>query len=68
MGHDPGLAASPPARNNLEVGEVVILLFPFPLRASPLRSDGAPHISGPSSTFLFALTLGGNLGVVDQYL
>jgi hypothetical protein len=32
MGHGPGLAASPLARNNLEVGERKILSFRFPLR------------------------------------
>jgi hypothetical protein len=47
MSHDPGLAARPPARNNLEVGEISTLLFAFLLWTSPLRSDGAPE---PSST------------------
>ena len=43
MGHEPGLAARPPVRNNLEVGERNTLPFGFSAadRQSPYEARGA---------------------------
>jgi hypothetical protein len=69
MGHDPGLAARPPARNNLEVGGD----WYSPFRVSAVDKPFAPRRRAADPWIAIDIPLSpsrlrGNLGAVDLYL
>jgi len=68
MGDDPGLAASPPARNNLEVGRG--WYSPFRVSAVDKLCEAPPRRRSLDHHrhSCLSLTLSGNLGAVDPYL